>query len=141
MKNKIIISVILILMGCWGQPNTKLFIKSVKISDKIRVDWYVYSSISNFSPDYLRISSNEMEPFFISFYLTNIRFENDSLFISLWKNSFEKFDQSKLNGIKVNIDTNGQHWNDAMSRVGRLNRTQVNMLKPHYIDTYSSRGY
>jgi len=129
-----------ILFGsCMEKPKTKLFIKSVKIPNGDRIDWYVYSSISNFAPDYLQISSSKRKPFFTSFYLTDILFKNDSLYVSLWNKNYD-LDKSMLKGINISIDTMGKQWNQASSRIGRLTRRGINIRVPHFIDTYCPNG-
>lgn len=134
--------IMVFIAGCIPEPSKKIkiFIKSVKVSEDVRIDWYVYSSNSNFAPDYLQISTHDKEPFFVSFYLTNIHLKSDSLFISLWKNDYEKLDESKLRGIKVLIDTTGASWNTAISRFGRLKRAGININAPHFVDVYCPNG-
>lgn len=130
----------IVFSGCGNKPpNTKLFIKSVKTSKGLRIDWYVYSSITSLAPDYLQISDDDKEPFFKCFCLSDIQFENDSLFISLYRNEYD-LDKSKLGEISIFIDTTGKHWNQASSRIGRLRKRDVNIEKPHFIDTYCEKG-
>src|SRR5690606_11927947 len=131
---------VMFIMGCDGGARKKFFIKSVKVSEGVRIDWYVYSSISSFAPDFLQISTHSKEPFFISFYLADIKFKNDSLFISLWKNGYDKLDESSLTGIKVLIDTINGQWNGGVSRFGRLKRAGVNIESPHFVDVYCPKG-
>jgi hypothetical protein len=129
--------IVVLITGCSiPEPTKKIFIRSVKVSEDVRIDWYVYSRISNFAPDYLQISTNDKEPFFVSFFLTGIHLKSDTLIISLWKNSYEKLDVSKLKRIKVSIDTTGESWNSAEARFGRLKRAGVNMEAPHFVDAY-----
>jgi hypothetical protein len=109
------------------------------IGEKVRVDWYVHSSIGGFAPDYLQISTNDKAPFFSSFYLTGINYQNDSLHISLWKNEYE-LNQAMLNGIKVSIDTSGGQWNNSESRLGRLQGRHVNINEPHFSDSFCPNG-
>jgi len=128
------------IAGCIPEPTKKLYIRSIKVSEDIRIDWYVYSSISSLAPDYLQISTNDKEPFFVSFFLTGIHLRNDSLFISLSKDNYEKLDRSKLKEIMVSIDTIGESWNSASSRFGRLKGVGVNIEAPHFIDAYCPHG-
>ncbi len=132
---------VMLTVGCITKPKKKFFIKSVKVSEDTRIDWYVYSSTTSLAPDYLQISTYSKEPFFVSYYLTDINFRNDSLTISLWRNGYKKLDESRLDGIKVLIDTtnNGQ-WNGGTSRFGRLQSAGVNMEFPHFVDVYCPNG-
>lgn len=137
----IILILLIILVGCSiPEPDKKIFIKSVKVNEDVRIDWYVYSSITNFAPDYLQLSSNVKEPFFVSFYVSNINFRNDSLFISLWKNNYKKLDLNIIQGVKVNIDTSGKSWNNAEDRIGRLKQIGVDISKPHFVDVSCPNG-
>jgi hypothetical protein len=135
-----ILILLIMLVRCISAPDKKFFIKSVKVTDDVRVDWYVNSSISNFAPDYLQLSSNDKEPFFISFYVSNINFKNDSLFISLWKNNYKKLDSSIIQDIKIKIDTSGKSWNNAEDRLGRLKQIGVDVFKPHFKDVSCPNG-
>lgn len=127
--------------SCIEEPTKKIYIKSVEGPNGMRIDWYVYSKLTSFTPDYLQINTPESNPFFKSFYLTDIHFQNDSLLISLWSNKYD-LEWTTLSSppLKVVVDTLGQPWNDATSRIGRLRNRGVNMDKPHFVDTYCARG-
>jgi hypothetical protein len=131
--------IFLLPISCIEEPKNKIFIKSVAASNGERIDWYVYSNISNVAPDYLQLSTYSEKPFFTSFYLTGIQFRKDSLFISLSKSGYE-LDQSKLKGISVIIDTLGHYWNAAASRIGRLRKRGINTAAPHFTETYCEKG-
>lgn len=128
-----------LLVSCFKEPADKLFIKSVEGPKGTMIDWYVYGKLTSYAPDYLQISTYYKKPFFKSFYLTDVHFRNDSLFISIWKNNYD-LDKSRLNGVIVYIDTLGEPWNDATSRIERLKRRGVNILKPNFVDTYCEYG-
>ncbi len=132
-------SIIFFLVSCIEQPTKKIFIKSAEDTKGARIDWYVYSKITSFAPDYLQTSTDDKKPFFKSFFLTDIHFRNDSLFISLSDNKYD-MDKSRLRGIEIIIDTLGESWNSATSRFGRLRRRGVNTDEPHFIDTYCAKG-
>lgn len=138
-KGFLVLIVMVIVLGCLTNAKKKFFIKSVKVSERVRIDWYVHSSTSNLAPDFVQISTQK-EPFFVSYYLTNINFRNDSLFLSLWKNEYEKFDTLALEGIKFLIDTVNGQWNDAPSRFDRLRKAEVNIDSPHFVDVYCPNG-
>lgn len=130
-----------ILPGCISEPTKKIYIKSVKVSDNVRIDWYVHSSITSYVPDYLQISSDDDKPFFKSSYLANITFRNDSLFVSLWKGGYEKLDDARIKGITLIVDTTSGQWDDAISRIGRLKDGYVDISVPHFVDVACSKPY
>lgn len=142
MKHSIQIFLILsiLVVGCIPEPDKKLFIKSVKISQDVRIDWYVYSSISGFAPDYLQISSNDKEPFFRSFFVSNINYRDDSLVITLYNNNYKILDMELIPGIKLMIDTSGHGWNSSEARFGRLKKIGVDKSKPHFVDVSCPNG-
>lgn len=139
MKLTIICLVIVFITSC-VEKQKKIYIKSVKISNEVRVDWYVYSSITNLAPDYLQISTYDKTFFFSSFFLTDINFKNDTLFVSLWKNEYKKVDLPKIRNIKIIVDTLGEPWNGGISRVGRLREMGIDILRPHFKDVYCPNG-
>ncbi len=138
--SQIILIFLVILVGCIPEPDKKFFIKSVKVNEDVRIDWYVFSSITSFAPDYLQLSSNDNHPFFKSFFLSNINFKNDTLFISLWKNQYEKLDSTFLDDIRIEIDSSGKSWNNAEERIGRLKQIGVDISKPHFKDVSCPNG-
>lgn len=138
--SQIILIFLVILVGCIPEPDKKFFIKSVKVNEDVRIDWYVFSSITSFAPDYLQLSSNDNHPFFKSFFLSNINFKNDTLFISLWKNQYEKLDSTFLDDIRIEIDSSGKSWNNAKERIGRLKQIGVDISKPHFKDVSCPNG-
>ena len=131
--------IFLLPLSCIEEPENKIFIKSVAASNGERIDWYVYSRISNVAPDYLQLSISPEKPFFTSFYLTGIQFRKDSLFISLLKNDYD-LDENKIKGISIIIDTLGHSWNAAASRIGRLRKRGVDTSVPHFTETYCEKG-
>ena len=128
------------LSGCfYNKAGKKIYVRSVQLSNGLRIDWFVLTSNSNFAPDYLQTSANLQKPFFVSFFVGDIKSSNDTLFISLWKNDYD-LKNSKLPGIEIVIDTLGKTWNQAVSRIGRLRRRGVEVESPHFIDTYCPNG-
>jgi len=122
------------LLSCKDRPERKIFVKSILLSGETRIDWYVHSSVSNFAPDFLQLSTNDKTPFFVSFYLSDIKYKNDTLFVSLWKGDYDKLDKDIIGGITVKIDSSGTNSNDAMSRIGRLKDAGVDIFAPHLKD-------
>lgn len=136
----LIVGIIAILSSCNGfDKRTKTFVKSVKLPNDIRIDWYVYGSMSGPGLDYLQISNDEKEPFFTSFYLSDIRFQNDSLYLSLWKGAYE-LDKSRLEGINLSVDTLGKIWNRADHRIDRLRKRNVDIKQPHFVDVFCEKS-
>lgn len=130
---------VLTLFGCIDDPVNRIYIKSVSVSNGERVDWYVYSRISSIAPDYIQTNKFDGKPFFKTFYLTDISFRKDSLFIYLLKNDYE-LDTSYRPGISIIIDTLGQPWNRASSRLGRLKKRGVNIDSPHFVNSSCDQG-
>lgn len=131
---------ILILCSCtMFDKDAKTFVKSVKLSDGNRIDWYVRGYLSGPGPTYLQFSNNDKKPFFTSYYLSDFRFQNDSLYLSLWRGEYE-LDRNKLGGIKVAVDTLGQQWNGAEERVVRLRKRNVDTQHPHFIDVFCEKS-
>lgn len=137
LNNLIILIISLFLAGCIPQQHKKIYIKSLKIVSDVRIDWYVFGSLA---PDYLQINSKDKETFFSSFFISNIDFRNDTLVIALFKNNYQKFDRTLLQGIRVRIDTNGHGWNSSEARFGRLKKIGVDMSKPHFVDVSCPNG-
>jgi len=136
----LIIGIIVIVYSCNGfNKGSKTFVKSIKLPNDIRIDWYVYGSMSGTGPDYLQINNDEKEPFFTSFCLSDIRFQSDSLYISLWKGMYE-LDKDRLRNINVSVDTLGQIWNRADHRIDRLRRRNVDIKQPHFVDVFCEKS-
>jgi hypothetical protein len=122
-------------------PNKKIFIKSVRIDTSVRVDWYFYSHLNNFSRSYLQIHRDEGENegvvFLESFFISDINFNADTLKIQLYKNDYKANLGLFLDkGLNISFDTLGGIWNQASSRLGRLQKRKVDYFKPHSADSY-----
>lgn len=139
LTNLIVLIILIFLAGCIQQRHKKIYIKSLRIVKDVRIDWYVFGSLA---PDYLQINSKDKdrETFFSSFFISNIDFRNDTLIITLFKSSYQKFDMTLTQGIKVKIDTNGHGWNSSEARFGRLKKIGVDMSKPHFVDVSCPNG-
>lgn len=142
MKNMIFYSLLVAAFLSCGCTDKKLFVKSIQSDTTVRVDWYFYSLISNFSRSYIQISKSDTETiFFESFYISDFTFRTDTLEVQLYKDDF-KIDSAALlqSGFKIIIDTTGGIWNQASSRLGRLKRRNVECSKPHFEDSYCPKN-
>ena len=107
-----------------------------------RVDWYFFSLLSNFSISYLQVNDTvegNTHVFFESFYLSDVEFSNDTVKIQVYKNDY-KLDANAVPNLHVTIDTSGGIWNQASSRLGRLQRRNVDFYKPHNENTYCPKN-
>jgi hypothetical protein len=142
MKAIFFILTVIFLVGC-SASDKKLFIKSVQVSEEKRVDWYFYSLISNFSRSYLQYEDKEagQHTFFESFYLSDFSKIGDTLTIQGYKNDYKlDKDNAATLALVVRIDTTGGIWNQASSRLGRLQRKNVNFEQFHYADSYCPKN-
>jgi hypothetical protein len=143
MKTTIVLLTTIILSGCFFAPDKKLFIKSVQADDTKRVDWYFFSLISGFSRIYLQYVDKDAkaDTFFESFYLSDSNKTKDTLTIQVYKNDY-KLDTNKVKalGLVIKMDTTGGIWNQASSRLGRLQSKNVNFKHSHFADSYCPRG-
>ena len=143
MKLMIVILVSIILSGCISTPDTKLFIKSIQVDNTKRVDWYFFSLIGDFSQSYLQYEDKEkgQRAFFKSFFLSDFNKQGDTLTIQLWSNDYE-LDKMKFTalGLVVRIDTTGDQWNQASSRLDRLRQKNVDIKHYHFEDSYCAKG-
>jgi hypothetical protein len=130
-----------IFVACF-KPDKKIYIKSIMLKNQ-RVDWYFYSLISNFSRSYVELSNNELSEnvFFESFFVSDINLNHDTLYIEVYENNY-KLDSAAIlkTNIKIVVDTTGKVWNQASSRLGRLQRKDVDFSKPHFSDSYCPKG-
>jgi hypothetical protein len=126
-----------VLLSC-SSADKKIFIKSEKSGSSIRVDWYFYSLPSNFSRSYIQLSKADNESkVFESFYISDFNLKGDTLSVQLYRNDFEVDSVLlKKNGFNISVDTTGSIWNQASSRLGRLQRKNVDYFKPHIEDSY-----
>lgn len=126
------------LLSC-SSSRKKIFIMAKQVNSTTRYDWYLYSGLSNFSRSYIQIVKEGISTniLFESFYITDFNYMSDTLSIQLYKNEF-KIDSQKLalSGVKVVIDTTGGIWNQASSRLGRLQKKGINYYKPHFTESY-----
>lgn len=136
-----LLSLFIVLNISCNSQDKKIYIKSIKSPSEKRIDWYFYSLISNFSRSYLQFEGKEDNPFFESFYLSDIFMQEDTLYIKVYKNDY-KLDSLFISKYKLNvvIDTTGKIWNQASSRLGRLQRKGVDFFKPHFTNTYCPNG-
>lgn len=139
---KYLVFLSIVLSGCSDLGN-KIYIKSVKYESDSRFDWYFYSLLSNFSRSYIDLvdKNNDSKRVFESFFVSDIRISEDTLTIQLYKNQYsleKSFLQSKT--IIISIDTTGGIWNQASSRLGRLQRKNANFYVPHEVDSFCPNG-
>ncbi|RXK59777.1 hypothetical protein ESA94_12010 [Lacibacter luteus] len=142
MKKMIFYSLLVVFFLSCGSADKKLFIKSMQLNTSVRVDWYFYSLVSNFSRSYIQISKSDTETkFFESFYISDFNFRADTLAVQLYKNGY-KIDSAALlqSGFKIIIDTTGGIWNQASSRLGRLQRRNIECSKPHFEDSHCPKN-
>lgn len=138
MQKMIFYSLIITVHLSCSSMDKKIFIQSNQVDSLTRCDWYFFSELSNFSRSYIQLAkSDSTDILFESFYITDFSCMSDSLSVQLFKNDF-KIDSSKLalHGLKIKIDTTGGIWNQASSRLGRLQKKQVDYFKPHFADSY-----
>lgn len=139
---KLLFGIFLFFLFSCGHDRKKIYIQSVQTQSDSRFDWYFYSLLTNFSRSYIQIQEKNNDPttFFESFYMSEMKIKADTLIISLFRNDYE-IDSSFINSLdfKISIDTTGEIWNQASSRLGRLNGKNVDNTKPHFADTYCAR--
>jgi hypothetical protein len=117
----ILLLVILALIGFFivnkvlgNDREKRLIVKEISSKD-YKIQWYVYSLISSFSPDYVEFQRNDKNTLLCkSSYVSNIDVKNDTIVIQLWKNDFTKF--NKLDGIVVVLDTTGSPQDGSQLR-------------------------
>ena len=130
------------LVGC-SATDKKLFIKSVQLNETKRVDWYFHSLIGGFSRSYLQSEGKDAEQhaFFESFYLSDFSKVGDTLTIQIYKNDYKlNKDNTAALGFVVKIDTTGGIWNQASSRLGRLQTKNINFEQFHFADSYCPKN-
>jgi hypothetical protein len=133
----------LLLGGCTfiKDPDKKIFIKSVQFED-MTVDWYIYSTITSFSPAKIQIEKDGHIYQIIKFGygVSNIGLENHVLTIqTTGKREFE-IDKMVLNkfGLETKFDTTGKPWNESTARFSRLQGKKVEILKRHFVESYGT---
>ena len=133
--------IILALLSC-SSTDKKIFIKSVQGDSSMRVDWYFYSLPTSFSRSYIQLSNADTSAtIFESFYISDFTCKSDTLSIQLYRNDY-KIDSTKLllSRLKITIDTSGGIWNQASSRLGRLQKKNTDYFKPHFENSYCPNG-
>jgi hypothetical protein len=133
---------VLILLSCHSQDR-KIFVKSLNANSSKRIDWYFYSLLNNFSRSYVQLSQNNENSvtIFESFFISDINLKGDTLKVELYKNDY-KIDSTEVfrRRLIITVDTTGKMWNQASSRLGRLQKKNVDYFKPHFEDSYCSNG-
>ncbi len=131
---------LLLLVSCLENPKNKMYVKSVQLPGKDRIDWFFYSEITGFSQSYITLNSDKKNVFFESFSMTDLRLKADTLFIFLSRNKYKLYENKieLLPNLKIVIDTLGNRWNDAVSRIGRL-KDSINIFEPHFVESFCSK--
>lgn len=114
---------LLILFSC-GKESKKIYIKCIKADPSKRIDWYFYSLSSNFSKSFIQVTDGENTTKILeSFAVTDIVINADTISIQLYENKYI-LDSSSFfsNGFNIVIDTTVGIWNQASSRLGRLQK-------------------
>jgi hypothetical protein len=118
-----------------------MFIKSVR-SNGITVDWYIYSLISSFSHAKIQVEKEGKTYQIIEFghYVTDISLTSNVLTVQTSKTPDFEIDEDALKeaGLKMQIDTTGDEWNESAVRFGRLQSKQVDYSNRHFADTYGT---
>lgn len=125
-------------MSCHS-GDRKIYIKSLNIGDSARVDWYFYSLLTNFSKSSIQFSNVDRDGVIIfeSFFISDISLMADTLKVQLFKNEFNIDSAMLLNGgLNIIVDTTGGEWNQASSRLGRLQSKNIDLFKHHFEDSY-----
>lgn len=137
---KKIFLVVSIFFSACKERQEKIYIKSVLPDSNQRIDWYFFSAVSNFSRSYLQLhESTGDKTFFESFYLSDMKVSNDTLTIQVYRNDY-KLDIDKIKRFRIIIDTSGGIWNQASSRLGRLQRKNVDFNSPHFQDSFCPKN-
>jgi hypothetical protein len=133
---------LLVLVSCGTIDDKPFYIKTVKINNQTRLNWYFYSLITDYSVDKVEIQSNgKRTEIFDAPILTDISFRNDTLVFQLEHlsyrdgHTFSFIDTAYIQslGYKYLIDTTGVFLNEKYQRLQRLKNMDIS--KPHYINT------
>ena len=126
----------LAMAACSPTYRNKIYVRTIVNNSGATVDWFVYSTISGFSHDYVQIQEKggATEKLTLDD-LSNINFSgNNTLVIERCGDSLTPLNVKVLNIECISVDT-GHIWNAAISRIDRLMDMKVDVKKRHIVDT------
>ena len=132
------------ITGCGHDK--KIYIKSLDLGEGKRIDWYMYSLITDNSPDYIDFTEKHSEKtIFEADQVTNIIKKSDTLVFQVEgsyggprKVKIYKFMDSnfiRTSGLKLIIDTTGWIENSSTYRLPKIQKAGVDVFKPHFFDS------
>lgn len=140
MKFCYLFSIFVCFISC--NKDKKIYIKSLNLDQNKFINWYIYSDIEDYSPDYIEFSEGKSDKLiFEADQLTNINRRKDSLVFQVEGSYgsarvidiYKFIDSSSIKawGFKIIIDTTGHFENTSSSGLPRLHKKKVDIFKPH----------
>ena len=146
MKTAFFFLTIIFLSGCMSAPDKKIFIKSIQLTDGKRIDWYFNKLPGGYSKSYLQYEdkTGQRHTFLEGTYLSDFIQKGDTLIVQVWKNDGYDYqldyDKSHSLGLITRLDTTGKQWNQAESRLARLQKKKVDVENYHFAESSCPNG-